>query len=60
VSGKSFGVGLVAATKTIPMNQDTVNKIVVPEPGSQIADEGFQFAIVEDCKSLALVKSRQC
>ena len=41
----------------LPMNQDSVNKIVVPEAGSQLCERGFLFAVVQDTKSEILVKS---
>jgi len=48
---------ITSVRKAIPMNQDCVNKIVVPEAGSTMGQRGFQFAVVLDAKLEFLVKA---
>ena len=48
---------IMSVPKPVPMNQDRVNKITVPESGSTMGKKGFQFAVVLDAKLEALVKA---
>ncbi|MGD0349388.1 MAG: hypothetical protein ABSB84_03620 [Verrucomicrobiota bacterium] len=43
----------------LPMNQASVNKIVVPEAASTLGQRGFQFVVVQDAKLEFLVKTVQ-
>jgi len=51
---------IMSVPKPIALNQDSVNKIVVPESGSTMGARGFQFAVVLDAKLEFLVKKGQC
>ncbi len=42
-----------------PMNQDSVNKIVVPEAGSRLERLGYSFALIRDAESKALAVADQ-
>jgi len=48
---------ITSVPKPRPLNQASVNRIVVPESGSKMAERGFQFAVVLDAKLEFLVKA---
>jgi len=57
VSSPNSGNRPTFLPKEVPMNQDSVNKIVIPESDSQLGRMGFPFAVVQDKQSEILVKA---